>query len=113
MNEQFKVHLLNYQGITKAVQMAEAFDVLLNIIEPMCEDGRCLSIVKTKLEEASFFAKKGMALTTVNQMGSTEAPAVRVTSSFLELPLEIQEEILKKTIDQAREGHRIKLKERV
>lgn len=69
MKQEFKVHLLNEQGITKAKDMASKFSDLLTYLEQetVCLQGRELSIVKTKLEEASFFAKKAMAMNPVNQ----------------------------------------------
>jgi hypothetical protein len=63
----FEVHKLNEIGIGKAREIAGAFDQLLARLEELCPDGREFSIVKTKLEEASFFAKKAMAKDRVNQ----------------------------------------------
>jgi hypothetical protein len=61
MRAQFAVHMLNDEGKRKAKEIAEDFDHLLNKLEALVPEGRCLSITKTKLEEACFFAKKGMA----------------------------------------------------
>ncbi len=70
MNKEFAVHMLNDTGKKKATQIAEAFDLLLNTLAPadaptsdqvLCPQGRELALVKTKLEEAAFFAKKAMA----------------------------------------------------
>jgi hypothetical protein len=66
MNKEFEVHILNDMGKTKARLIAEAFDELLTKLTDApigtpCSDGRYLAIVKTKLEEACFFAKKNMA----------------------------------------------------
>lgn len=66
MNKEFKVHRLNASGIAKAQDIAQIFDEALNEIKPFCE-GRELAIVSTKLEEACFFAKKGMASLAINQ----------------------------------------------
>lgn len=66
-NELFEVHMLNDDGKKKASNLADAFSNLLSIIEELCPEGRELSIVKTKLEEASFFAKKAMAKQPENQ----------------------------------------------
>lgn len=67
MSPLFRFHKLNAGGIQKAQEIAEAFNALLNKLYPLCEEGRELSIVRTKLEEASFFAKKSMANSGKNQ----------------------------------------------
>ena len=62
MNKEFQVHMLNEQGKSKAHTIANAFDTLLNtLIAINPESSREMSLVRTKLEEASFFAKKAMA----------------------------------------------------
>lgn len=66
MNKEFEVHKLNDDGMTKAKAIAQAFDVCLETLKTLCVDGREFSITKTKLEEASFFAKKSMASQQVN-----------------------------------------------
>jgi len=67
MHAEFEVHLLNDLGIAKAKRIAQEFDDFLTKIENLVPQGRSFSIVKTKLEEASFFAKKGMASEPYNQ----------------------------------------------
>ena len=67
MNKEFQVHLLNDAGIEKAQKIAADFDTLLESIKSYLPESRELSIVKTKLEEASFFAKKGMSNDASNQ----------------------------------------------
>lgn len=67
MDPSFAFHKLNSVGIGKAEQIAEAFDLLLEKLKELCPEGREFSIVKTKLEEASFFSKKSMAMKTDNQ----------------------------------------------
>jgi hypothetical protein len=57
----FKVHKLNEEGMKNANLIAESFDGLVCYLSKLCPDGREFSIVKTKLEEAAFFAKKAMA----------------------------------------------------
>lgn len=61
MNPEFEVHTLNTDGKAKAVAIALAFSNLLEELFTLCPPGRELSLVRTKLEEASFFAKKAMA----------------------------------------------------
>ena len=67
MNPLFQVHRLNEDGMKKAEELAAAFTELLRVLSYMCQEGREFSIVKTKLEEASFFAKKSMAINPDNQ----------------------------------------------
>lgn len=62
MNPAFQVHMLNEEGKAKAQQISSLFDELLLGLSERVPDGRELAIVRTKLEEACFFAKKGMAL---------------------------------------------------
>lgn len=70
MNKEFQVHMLNEAGKKKATQIAIAFDHLLDLLTTpsspddesvLCPPSRETSIMKTKLEEAAFFAKKAMA----------------------------------------------------
>ena len=69
-NPLFQVHRLNDDGMKKAEEIAAAFNGCLQSVEGMCPIGRELSIVKTKLEEACFFAKKAMANAPENQQSS-------------------------------------------
>ena len=63
MNKEFEVHILTTTGIEKAKELATIFDDLLTRLSgDYCANNREFSIVKTKLEEACFFAKKSMAL---------------------------------------------------
>lgn len=61
MDSAFEVHILNETGIANAKAVAEIFDNALGTLSAYCPPGREWSIVRTKLEEASFFAKKAMA----------------------------------------------------
>lgn len=62
MDSLFEVHRLNNSGMAKASSIAACFDGLLLQLKTICPDNsREFSIVKTKLEEAAFFAKKAMA----------------------------------------------------
>ena len=67
MNKEFTFHKLNSDGMIKADLIAREFDRLLEALAPLCPTGREMSITRTKLEEACFFAKKAMACDTVNQ----------------------------------------------
>lgn len=64
----FKFHKLNSDGIVKATKIQEIFEETLEALTDHVPAGRELSIVKTKLEEACFFAKKGMAIQKENQV---------------------------------------------
>ena len=70
MNPEFEVHMLSESGIEKARHIAAVFDKALNELKTLCPEGRHLSIVKTKLEEACFMAKKSMAADKTNQKES-------------------------------------------
>jgi hypothetical protein len=61
MDKLFQVHMLTDEGKRKAVDIANHFDLLLHQLARLCPEGREFAIVKTKLEEACFFAKKAMA----------------------------------------------------
>jgi len=63
----FEVHRLNGAGLAKAEQISATFAETLRQLETVCTPGRELSIVRTKLEEACFFAKRAMALDPKNQ----------------------------------------------
>lgn len=63
----FQFHKLNEVGIGQAVAIAETFTECLGKLKTMCPEGREFSIVKTKLEEAAFFAKKSIANMAANQ----------------------------------------------
>ena len=67
MDKAFEVHILNEEGKRKARRIAESFDLLLESVKVDCGEGRELALVRTKLEEACFFAKKAMASRTENQ----------------------------------------------
>lgn len=61
IHKEFQVHMLTEEGKAKAKEIAEGFSDLLTKIDALVPAGRELAIVKTKLEEACFFAKRGMA----------------------------------------------------
>lgn len=62
MNKEFKTYLLNEEGIARVAHTKQAFDALLETLKIVCPEGREFAIVKTKLEEASFFAAKAISL---------------------------------------------------
>lgn len=62
MSDEFKVHRLNDQGLAKADELAKHFAELLARVEALVPPGRERAIVTTKLQEASYFAKMGLAM---------------------------------------------------
>ncbi len=61
-HDEFRVFELGEEGESAAGEVTRAFDELLGRLAPLCgPPSREFSIVKTKLEEACFFAKKSMA----------------------------------------------------
>lgn len=64
---EFAVQMLNAAGKRKALDLAEVFSEALEQIEFLGVTGRELALVKTKLEEASYFAKRGIASLPENQ----------------------------------------------
>lgn len=72
INSLFQVNRLNEDGMKKADEIAYLFDGLYTKISKLCPvDGREFAIVKTKLEEACFYAKKSVALNVKNQQKGT------------------------------------------
>lgn len=72
MNPAFEVHMLNEVGKGKSRHIALAFNNLLIELQDICGlplsgSTREMAIVRTKLEEACFFAKKAMANVKENQ----------------------------------------------
>ena len=64
----FEVHRLNEQGMRKARDIAEAFQQTLDEVEILVgKDGREMALVRTKMQEACFFAKRAMAMQPENQ----------------------------------------------
>lgn len=63
IRDEFKVHILNDRGIEKATHLAESFSQFLTFMEEnLCGgEGREMAIVRTKLQEASFYAKRALA----------------------------------------------------
>lgn len=62
MNKEFSRNVLTDEGLQKMSGIAELFDELLESLKVKCPEGRELSLTKTKLEEACFYAKKSIAV---------------------------------------------------
>jgi hypothetical protein len=69
MRPEFQVHLLNEGGLNDAMLLGEAFSRLLDEVESLIPEGRehALVLIVTKLQEASFFAKRALAMAPQNQ----------------------------------------------
>lgn len=68
IRQEFTVHVLNAEGMARANRLARAFSSFLDEVEEICgAEGRAIAIVRTKLQEASFFAKRAMAENPGNQ----------------------------------------------
>lgn len=67
MRTEFQVHILNEAGVVKATALGEIFSTALDQIEALVPAGRERALVVTKLQEASFFAKRGIAVNPDNQ----------------------------------------------
>lgn len=75
IRDEFAVHLLNELGIRRARDVAKLFSVFLNNLEAVCGPvGRNMALVRTKLEEASFFAKRALAEDFENQLTGPVSP---------------------------------------
>lgn len=73
IRSEFEVHTLNDQGMVRAGTIATAFTVLLDNLEYVCgAEGREMAIVRTKLQEAAFYAKRAMAIRPDNQESPDE-----------------------------------------
>lgn len=66
MHAEFKSHRLTDEGLSRAREIGEEFDRLLGSLLlhwgaiPKA-DPRCIAMVRTRLEEACFYAKKAIA----------------------------------------------------
>lgn len=68
VRDEFAVHMLNETGKNRAADIARQFTACLNNLEAIIgADGREMAIVRTKLQEAAFFAKRAMAVKAENQ----------------------------------------------
>jgi hypothetical protein len=72
LNPLFTTHLLNEKGIKEAREVGQTFNQCLAHLEDLVGGNgkltREFSLVKTKLEEACFFAKKTLASLPENQV---------------------------------------------
>lgn len=68
MSDEFKVHRLNETGLANCDTVALAFDILLATLQTLVPPGRDYALVVTKLQEANFFAKRGVASLPGNQL---------------------------------------------
>jgi len=68
MRQEFQIHMLNEHGIAKATALGEIFSLTLVAIEAVLPAGRERALVVTKLQEACFFAKRGIAGDAANQV---------------------------------------------
>lgn len=66
--KEFSSHVLNERGQARVEQARKDFTALLSALNVHITDARCMSLVRTKLEEAAFFAVKGIALDPENQV---------------------------------------------
>lgn len=66
-NSEFKVHKLNEKGVQECGHVSSLFDEIMTRLSDVCIASREFSLVKTKLEEACFFAKKNVCMKPENQ----------------------------------------------
>lgn len=62
IRQEFQVHVLTDRGLALATEIAEVFSDTLERIEALVPAGRERALVVTKLQEAAFYAKRGMAM---------------------------------------------------
>jgi hypothetical protein len=67
MHKEFESYRLNEKGKRTLFRVKASFDALLNELEGALIPSREMSIVRTKLEEASFYAAKALSLDHTNQ----------------------------------------------
>lgn len=66
MRAEFTVRMLNERGTALAADVAEVFSDVLTKLEAIVPQGRERALVVTKMQEAAFFAKRGIALDPAN-----------------------------------------------
>lgn len=62
IRSEFQVHMLNEEGVKQASAIAEVFSATLDTLDKLIPAGRERSLVVTKLQEAAFWAKRGIAI---------------------------------------------------
>lgn len=63
IRDEFRVHRLNSDGMDAAEEIAFHFSGFLTEMERLCGTaGREMAIVRTKLQEANFWAKRAIAV---------------------------------------------------
>jgi hypothetical protein len=62
LSPEFSSYQLNELGQARCQNISVAFDTLLKVVEAALPESRQLSIIRTKLEEACFYARKGVSL---------------------------------------------------
>lgn len=75
MNKEFSTTKVTPEGVQKINQSRAIFDKTLDELKTICPEGRELSLVKTKLEEASFFAVKAISYANVGEEDSYKEKA--------------------------------------
>lgn len=68
VRNEFQVHRLTEEALRLAQSLAVQFTICLNSVEALVgHDGREMAIVRTKLQEAAFYAKRALAVRKENQ----------------------------------------------
>lgn len=68
IRDEFAVHILNKDGLERAGELAKQFSSFLDGLEATCGvGGREMALVRTKLQEASYYAKRAIAMLPENQ----------------------------------------------
>jgi hypothetical protein len=71
MHNEFKTYVPSTQGLTEMQAISQDFDELLTKLEAKIDAGRELALVRTHLEIACFYARKGEAKQTAGVSDTT------------------------------------------